>query len=328
MKPNVDDALIDATSAGLQDQFRRDVLAGLAQEQKAIPARWFYDRRGSELFEEITALPEYYPTRTEVRILKDCCPAVAEIAGPGRAVIEFGAGSTAKTPILLDCIDAARYVPIDISGPFLRDSCAELQTRYPDLPVHPIEADFTRSVVLPEVAQGEELLGFFPGSTIGNMKPAPAVDLLRAMRDTLGDGSLLLIGMDLVKDRDRLIAAYDDSAGVTAQFNLNVAQRINRELGGSIPVEDMAHKAIWNDRLARIEMHLEARRAIDFEVCGQTFSMDAGETIHTENSHKYTDHSATCLLLAGGWEPVVRFTDEGGLFCVILARSHTAAVTA
>lgn len=320
--------LLDKTTDSLADQFRQDVLAGLSQPQKAIPARWFYDWRGSELFEQITALPEYYPTRTEIGILKDCCPDVASHIGPQRAVVEFGAGSAAKTPILLDSIAPAAYVPIDISGDFLRDSCATLQERYPDLPIVPIDADFTCPVDLPPQVDDKPLLGFFPGSTIGNMQPAEAVDLLRSIRATLKDGAYLLIGMDRIKDPARLIAAYDDAAGVTGAFNLNVAARINRELDGTIPLDALAHKAVWNDSLARIEMHLEARRAISFEVCGERFAMDAGETIHTENSHKYSAHSGHLMLLAGGWEPVARYMDSDELFMVILARTISRALTA
>lgn len=311
-----------------QSRFRADVLAGLAQPQKAIPARWFYDHKGSELFEQITHLPEYYPTRTEVEILSERCCQVALAVGKGRAVVEFGAGSATKTPLLLDCIEASSYVPIDISGDFLRESCAVLAERYPDLPIVPVEADFTRPVDLPAEIGEAPRLGFFPGSTVGNLTPAPAVDLLRAMRATLGDDGMLLIGMDLVKERSILTAAYDDRAGVTAAFNLNLAERINRELGGTIPVADLRHRAVWNADRARIEMHLEAARDIAFTVSGRSFAMRAGETIHTENSHKYDLRSATTLLLAGGWEPVARYADTGHRFMVILARAAEDSITA
>jgi dimethylhistidine N-methyltransferase len=312
----------------LQARFRSDVLAGLAQPQKAIPARWFYDHRGSKLFEQITELPEYYPTRTELEILAERCPQIALAVGKGRTVVEFGAGSATKTPLLLDCIDASAYVPIDISGDFLRESCEVLAQRYPDLPITPVEADFTRPVDLPREVRGKPSLGFFPGSTIGNLSPAPAVDLLRAMRATLGDDGMLLIGMDLVKERSVLTAAYDDRAGVTAAFNLNLAARINRELGGTIPLEALRHRAVWNADRARIEMHLEAARDIAFAVSGRHFTMREGETIHTENSHKYDLRSATMLLLAGGWEPVARYADTGHRFMVILAEASNDAITA
>jgi dimethylhistidine N-methyltransferase len=312
----------------LQAQFRGDVLAGLAQPQKAIPARWFYDRQGSELFEEITRLPEYYPTRAEIEILQERCGQIALDVGAGRAVVEFGAGSTAKTPLLLDCIEAASYVPIDISGEFLRESCEGLAARYPGLPIVPVEGDFTHPLVLPDAAAGHPSLGFFPGSTIGNLGPAAAVDLLRAMRETLGEDSLLLIGMDMIKDRAVLTAAYDDAAGVTAEFNLNVAARINRELEGTIPLDALRHKIVWNDDRARIEMHLEALRDIAFKVCGQSFAMRAGETIHTENSHKYDLRSATQLLLAGHWQPFAHYSDSQNRFMVVLARASVEGITA
>jgi L-histidine N-alpha-methyltransferase len=312
----------------LQARFRADVLAGLAQPQKAIPARWFYDHSGSELFEQITHLPEYYPTRTEVEILSERCCQVALAVGKGRAVVEFGAGSATKTPLLLDCIEPSSYVPIDISGDFLRESCEVLAARYPDMPIVPVEADFTRPVDLPAELGDAPRLGFFPGSTIGNLTPAPAVDLLRAMRATLGDDGMLLIGMDLVKERSVLTAAYDDRAGVTAAFNLNLATRINRELGGTIPVDALRHRAVWNADRARIEMHLEATRDIAFTVAGRAFAMQAGETVHTENSHKYDLRSATTLLLSGGWEPVARYTDAGHRFMVILAKATDDSITA
>jgi dimethylhistidine N-methyltransferase len=319
--------LLDLPRDALDARFRRDVLAGLAQDPKVIPARWFYDHRGSELFEEITRLPEYYPTRAEVEILTRHSADVAEAAGEGRVVIEFGAGSATKTPLLFDSVHPSAYVPIDISGDFLREACDTLAERYPDLPILPVEADFTHPVAIPgEAAQGERL-GFFPGSTIGNLVPPDAVDLLRAMRETLGEGSLLLIGMDRIKDRDVLLAAYDDAAGITAEFNRNLARRINRELDGTIPVEALRHKAVWNDALARIEMHLQAVRDIAFQVCGRRFAMRAGETIHTENSHKYDERSATTLLLAGGWELIRRYGDDAGRFMVILAEASTARIT-
>jgi dimethylhistidine N-methyltransferase len=320
--------LIEFPTDRLHAQFRSDVLAGLAQPQKVIPARWFYDRRGSELFEEITRLPEYYPTRAEIEILGGRCRQIALAVGEGRAVVEFGAGSAAKTPLLLDCIAPASYVPIDISGEFLRESCAALGERYPGLPVVPVEGDFTHPLALPAAAQEHPCLGFFPGSTIGNLGPAPAVDLLRAMRATLGEESMLLIGMDLIKERSILTAAYDDAAGVTAAFNLNLAVRINRELDGTIPVTALRHKIVWNAAQARIEMHLEALCDVAFSVCGQPFAMHAGETIHTENSHKYDLQSATQLLLAGHWQPFAHYGDSQHRFMVLLARAATDTITA
>ncbi|HYW16112.1 MAG TPA: L-histidine N(alpha)-methyltransferase [Allosphingosinicella sp.] len=302
--------------------FRRDVLAGLAAPVRAIPARWLYDRRGSELFEAITRLPEYYLTRTETALLEGRSPDVARIAGPGQAVVEFGSGASVKTRILLAAAAPSAYVPIDISGDFLRDAAASLADDFPGLPVHPIEADFTRPIRLPAELDALPRLGFFPGSTIGNMIPATGVDLLRAMRRTLGTGAWLFIGFDRVKDPAELLAAYDDKAGTTAEFNLNLLERINRELAGDIPVEAFRHRAFWNDRLSRIEMHLQATRDVAFEVSGGCFTMSAGETIHTENSHKYGERDARLLLLAGGWTPVEEWTDEGARFALVLARAE------
>jgi dimethylhistidine N-methyltransferase len=254
-------ALVERDENGVDRAFRADVLEGLSQRQKAVPARWFYDDAGSVLFEEITRLPEYYPTRAETEILERRAGDFAQLIGPGRAVIEFGSGSSLKTPLLLRAITPAAYVPLDISGDFLRAAAADLAGKFPGLPVHPVEADFTRRVELPAAVAELPMLGFFPGSTIGNMVAPTAVDLLRSMRETLGEGSQLLIGMDLIKDPAVLIAAYDDTRGVTAEFNLNLARRINRELGGTIPIGNLRHVVRWNDTYARIEMHLQAAPA-------------------------------------------------------------------
>lgn len=310
---------------GFDPNFLADVITGLSAPQKTIPARWFYDRRGSELFEDITRLPEYYLTRTEYALLKDHAGAAADIMGRGRAVVEFGSGSSAKTPLLLAGIAASCYVPIDISGDFLLHSAMALAARFPTLPVYPVEADFTRPVILPELVGTAPRLGFFPGSTIGNLAAAEAVDLLRAIAVTLGDGACLLIGMDRVKDRRELIAAYDDERGVTAAFNRNLLVRINRELSGDIPVKAFTHRILWNDTEARIEMHLEAQRDVGFSVGGQSFEMRAGESIHTENSHKYSARSARILLSAGGWLPVEEWTDPANRFALLLARIRPPA---
>ena len=302
--------------------FRADVLAGLSRRPRAIPARWFYDRRGSELFEAITALPEYYPTRTETGILRRIGAELADLTGRGRAVVEFGSGSSAKTPLVLGAIDPSAYVPIDISGDFLRESARALAADFPAIAVLPVEADFMRAVRLPQAVAGAPKLGFFPGSTIGNMGPSAAVDLLRGMRGSLGEGAQLLIGMDRVKDAGLLIEAYDDAAGVTAAFNLNLLARINRELRGTIPLDAFAHEARWNDAAARVEMHLLATRDVQFEVAGERFDMAADESIHTENSHKYGSRDARLLLAAGGWTTMREWTDDQGLFAVYLAEAR------
>ncbi len=313
--------IVDHDDDGVDTAFREDVLAGLGQRHKAIPARWFYDETGSALFEDITQLPEYYPTRAEAEILERHGADFAVAIGPGRAVVEFGSGSSTKTPLLLRAIEPAAYVPIDISGEFLRQSAAALSNSFPGLPVFPVEADFTKPVALPQQVAGLPKLGFFSGSTIGNLVPPSAVDLLRSMRRTLGEGTMMLIGMDRLKDEATLLAAYDDPTGVTAAFNLNLIDRINRELDGDIPREAFVHRAPWNDPLGRIEMHLEVQRDVRFTVAGHAFTMRAGETIHTENSHKYDLRSAAMLLLAAGWTPRAWHTDSAKRFYVALAEA-------
>jgi dimethylhistidine N-methyltransferase len=302
--------------------FRADVLAGFRMRPRAIPARWFYDREGSELFEKITGLPEYYPTRVETGLLARHSADVARIAGPGRAVVEFGSGSSTKTPHVLEAVQPAAYVPIDISGEFLRESAAALASDFPKLSILPVEADFMHPIVAPPEIASLPKLGFFPGSTIGNMVPRTAVNLLRAMVETLGIGAMLLIGVDRIKDPEVLIRAYDDPQGVTAAFNLNLLHRINRELDADIPVDAFRHKAVWNDGHARIEMHLEATRDIAFAIEGERFAMQAGETIHTENSHKYGPRDARLLLRAGAWTPIAEWTDEEDRFALILAEAQ------
>jgi dimethylhistidine N-methyltransferase len=314
--------LVERDASGVDTAFRADVLAGLSEAQKAIPARWFYDDAGSLLFEDITRLPEYYPTRAETEILRERAEEFADLIGPGRAVVEFGSGSSVKTPLLLEAIAPSAYVPLDIAGDFLRASSAALAAKFPGLPVYPVEADFMRRVELPDEVERLPKLGFFPGSTIGNMVARTATDLLRSMRETLDVGGLLLIGMDLVKDEQVLVNAYDDDAGVTARFNLNLLTRINRELDGDIPVDAFRHEARWNDTYARIEMHLVAGRAVNFSVSGEAFAMEAGESIHTENSHKFTRRTSNMLLAAGGWEPRARWTDSEARFSLLLAEAR------
>jgi dimethylhistidine N-methyltransferase len=302
--------------------FRDDVLAGLSADIPAVPARWLYDLRGSELFDEITRLPDYYPTRVETALLHEIMPEVAALSAKGAAVVEFGAGSATKTPILLEAIAPAAYVPVDISGDYLDHSAAELQQRFPALNVIPVTADFARPFALPAEIADLPKLGFFPGSTIGNFVPRTATDLLRNFREFLGVGSRLLIGMDRVKPVERLIAAYDDPEGVTASFNLNLLERINRELDGDIPVDAFRHEARWNDILSRIEMHLVPIRDVDFSVSGRSFHFTKGSSIHTENSHKYERRGARLLLLAGGWTPIAEWADKDDDFAVVLAEAQ------
>jgi dimethylhistidine N-methyltransferase len=288
--------------------FGEAVIAGLSQQRKSIPARYFYDVRGSELFEEITRLPEYYPTRTETALLREYSHDIGRLAGSGRPLVEFGAGSATKTPLMLDALQTQTYVPIDISGDFLDNAMKGLAKARPELNIVPVTGDFTLPLSLPSFA--EPLAGFFSGSTIGNFDHQTAVDLLRSFRSTLGADARLVIGIDTRKNPHLLEAAYDDAAGVTAQFNLNLLARINRELEGSVPIDAFEHRAVWHDGFGRIEMHLVAMRDVRFTVAGHSFSLRRGETIHTENSYKYTLPEARLLARASGWEPLAFWTDE------------------
>ena len=300
------------------------MLAGFAARPRAIPARWFYDEAGSAIFEEITRLPEYYPTRAEQALL-DAHAAEMAAACAGCAIVEYGSGASVKTRTLLRAARPAAYVPIDISGEFLRQTADALRADFPDLTICPVEADFSDAITLPSGVADLPRLGFFPGSTIGNLVPDSAVDLLRRMRTTLGEGARLLIGMDRVKDTDVLVRAYDDAAGVTARFNLNLLTRINRELDGTIPVEAFAHEARWNDDLSRIEMHLRSDRDIAFTIADQDFAMAAGETIHTENSHKYSARAGRLLLAAGGWTVTGEWAGDG-TFALSLCEARPAVL--
>jgi len=302
--------------------FRDDVLKGLSAPIRAIPARWLYDRRGSELFDEITRLPSYYPTRTETGIFHDIMPEIAARVPKGAVVVEFGAGSQTKTPILLEAIAPAAYVPVDISGEYLEQSAGDLQQRFPSVEVIPVVADFARPFSLPGGIDHLPRLGFFPGSTIGNFVPWSGTDLLRQFRSLLGPGAKLLIGMDRVKPVERLLAAYDDPQGITAEFNLNLLVRINRELDGDVPVDAFRHQARWNDILSRIEMHLVAVRDVQFSVSGRAFRFAQGSSIHTENSHKYGRRGGRVLLLAGGWTPIAEWTDANQDFSIVLAEAQ------
>ncbi len=319
-------ALAEALPPPPPREFVEAVLGGLAQTPKVVPARYFYDRAGSELFEAITRLPEYYPTRTEIGLLTAHGGDVAGRVGPGRAVVEFGSGSSAKTPLLLRAVAPSAYVPIDISADFLADSAASLAADFPGLAVHPLAGDFTHALSLPDAVDGLPMLGFFPGSTLGNCAPAVAVDLLRSFAETLGGGAWLVIGLDLRKDRATVEAAYNDSAGITADFNLNVVDRINAELGGTIDRSALRHVARWNGDDGRIEMHLEAVRDFAFTVLGRRFSMTRGETIHTENSYKWTLDEARMLARASGWHPRVVWLDPQARFGLHLWERAAAAM--
>lgn len=297
------------------DDFAEAVIAGLSRQKKSIPCRYLYDARGSELFEDITQLDEYYPTRTEIGLLAKYGPEIADRADDGCAVVEFGSGSSRKTHILLEHMDkASAYVPIDIDDSALKEAAARLRVEFPDLPLHPVHADFSQGIALPEEIENAPKLGFFPGSTIGNFEIDAAVDFLSGAGDLLGAGSSLLVGADLKKDPDILVPAYDDASGVTADFTLNLIHRINRELGARLDVARFAHEAVYNDDIGRIEIYLVSLADQAFEILGHNFSLSQGERIHVENSHKYTVPQFHELAGKAGWLPEEVWTDANDYF--------------
>jgi len=295
--------------------FASEVLSGLSAPRKWLAPKYFYDERGSQLFEAITELKEYYPTRCELAILREHKGDIAGVFGPKTALIEFGTGSTRKVRILLDAattVDA--YVPVDISAEMLRQEARQLQHDYPRLRVLPVAADFTQPFRLPTAIVGLARAGFFPGSTIGNFEPQDAAAFLRHAGRMLGARATLVVGVDLVKDANILNAAYDDAAGVTAQFNLNLLTRINRELAADFDVDAFSHRAFYNSERRRIEMHLVSGRRQTVNIAGHVIEFAAGETIHTENSYKYTIESFGLLAQSAGWTPIRAWTD--GFFSV------------
>ncbi|HEV7636330.1 MAG TPA: L-histidine N(alpha)-methyltransferase [Bradyrhizobium sp.] len=296
--------------------FAEDVVGDLSRQPKRLSPKYFYDAAGSELFEQITLLPEYYPTRTEVSILRDRAGAIAAAIPQGAALVEFGAGATTKVRLLLNECAFGAYVPVDISGDFLEAQAAALRKDFPDLGVYPVTADFTAPFALPGAVAAMPKVGFFPGSTLGNFEPHEACAFLRSARDILGQGAEMVIGVDLEKDERVLSRAYNDAAGVTARFNLNVLHRINRELGGNFDLSAFTHRAIYNRERHRIEMHLISRKAQNVRVMGRSFSFCAGETIHTENSYKYSLERFTALARGTGWTPRECWTDSAGMFSV------------
>ncbi|MBC8051162.1 MAG: L-histidine N(alpha)-methyltransferase, partial [Chitinophagales bacterium] len=296
------------------DDFAESVLDGLSQSPKAIPCRFFYDERGSELFEAITRLDEYYPTRTEITLLEQHAGAIAELAGPRACIIEFGSGSSRKTGTLIAAMDdLAVYAPIDICREALDAAAERLARQFPDLPISPICADFNAPISLPKSMLPLRKLGFFPGSTIGNLHPDEAVEFLRRAARLLGRTGALLVGVDLRKSADILIPAYDDAQGVTAEFNLNLLARINRELDGNLDIAAFEHEAIYNEAAGRIEIYMKSLRQQTASVLGQSFSFDEGERVHTENSYKYSVEGFRALANEAGWRPEQSWVDTGGL---------------
>jgi dimethylhistidine N-methyltransferase len=296
--------------------FADDVLDDLSQHPKRLSPKYFYDAAGSELFEQITLLPEYYPTRTELSILRDRGGAISAALPKGAALVEFGAGATTKVRLLLNECAFGAYVPVDISGDFLKAQADALRQDFPGLAVYPVAADFTAPFALPEAVADMPKVGFFPGSTLGNFEPHEACSFLRSAREILGPGAEMVIGVDLEKDERVLYEAYNDKAGVTARFNLNVLHRINRELGGNFDISAFTHRAIYNRDRHRIEMHLISRKAQTVRVLGRNFSFRAGESIHTENSYKYSFDRFTALAQTSGWQVKESWTDKSRMFSV------------
>jgi dimethylhistidine N-methyltransferase len=298
--------------------FASDVIEGLSAMPKRIPAKYFYDTRGSELFEKITELPEYYPTRCEMEILREKAGEIAALIPENAAVVEFGSGSNKKARLLLAAAPhISAYVPVDISAEMLEAEAAELRADFPGLAVLPVAADFCYPFELPETARNAPLrVGFFPGSTIGNFEPHEAASFLRNAGKMLGTGAKIIIGADLVKPVEILNAAYNDAAGVTAAFNMNLLSRMNRELGANFRLECFEHHAFFNRERSRIEMHLASLKRQKVRVAGETFDFRAGETIHTENSYKYSVDSLRALARGVGWLPDGVWTDAKDYFSV------------
>lgn len=299
-----------------REEFRTDVLEGLAAPRKAIPSKYFYDAAGSRLFDQICDVEEYYPTRTETGILRDAASGIAGLAGPAPALVEFGSGSSTKTHILIEELKPAAYVPIDISHEHLMGAAERIAADYPSVDVVPVTGDFTRSLALPHLSARGRVVGFFPGSTIGNFRPDAAEIFLREALATLGRDAGFVIGVDLRKDEARLEAAYNDRRGVTAAFNLNLLRRINRELDGRFDLSTFRHLARYEAEEGRIEMHLESLRDQSVRVSGRLFEFARGETIHTENSYKYTSEGFAALCDRAGWTTIRSWTDAENLFNV------------
>jgi dimethylhistidine N-methyltransferase len=310
-----------------------EILRGLEAAQKRLPSKYFYDARGSELFDQICELPEYYVTRTERAIMQTHAGEMAQILGSKVRLVEFGSGSSVKTRLLLDQLDAAAYVPVDISGEHLHKTARELAQNYTRFPIEPLVADFTEALTLPQETVESRLTAvYFPGSTLGNFEPTAATQLLRNIRQLVGNDGGLLIGADLQKDPAELEAAYDDAAGVTAEFNLNLLARLNRDFGADFQVNAFKHMARYDHHHGRIEMHLVAKRAHEFSIFGQRFSMQRGETIHTENSYKYTLDGLADLAQTSGFRTSKTWTDAAQRFAVqwwsAIGRTKTLAKAA
>jgi L-histidine N-alpha-methyltransferase len=302
-------------------EFAEAVLSGFERKPRRLPCRFFYDARGSALFEEITQLDEYYPTRAETGLLETYGAEIAGLMGDARVLIEFGSGSSRKTSLLLSALPkVSLYVPIDVAGESLAEAAEWLSERHDRLAIKPLVADFTKTGTLPAAARSARNLGFFSGSTIGNLTHAEALAFLVNAARLLGRGASFLLGVDLKKDPTILIPAYNDSRGVTAAFNLNLLERINRELDGDIDLDRFAHDAVYDATHGRVEMHLVSLARQTVTVLGRRFSFTTGERIHTENSHKYSVDEFRALAQRAGWTPVDAWTDQDQLFSLHLLR--------
>lgn len=303
-------------------EFRDDVLAGLSRAQKTLSPRWLYDQKGSQLFEQITELPEYYVTRTEVALLGEIVADFAAEIGARASVVEYGAGAATKIKLLLDALAIpTEYVAIDISYAHLREAVKPIASQYPNLKVRPVAGDFLDEITLTEPLANGPKVGFFPGSTIGNMSDVEINAFLGSARRLLGANAYMLLGADLRKSPDVLCPAYDDAAGITAAFNKNLLTRINRELGGNIALENFEHRAVWAEENSRIEMHLVSNYDQRFNIAGHEFTMWLGETIHTENSRKFGRQDLENLASTSGWSVNKYATDADNYFAVLLLQA-------
>ena len=294
--------------------FRQDVVAGLSLPQKTLSPKHFYDAAGSRLFERICRLPEYYLTRAELALTRAHLPAIARFAGTGGVLMEYGSGESLKTRLLLRAMRPSAYMPVDISQDALRLAGAKLAREFPGLRIAPVAGDFSRPLDLPPFRGRDRRVVYFPGSTIGNLTPQEAQAFLRMTRGQVGPRGAMLVGVDLKKDASVLHAAYNDARGVTAAFNLNLLRRINRELGGDFDLRRFSHYAFYNAPLSRIEMHLVSLAAQTVNVGDYRFGFAAGESIHTENSYKYSVAEFQRLAAQAGWRPEKAWTDRRGLF--------------
>jgi dimethylhistidine N-methyltransferase len=300
----------------LAARFRQDILEGLARPQKALPPKYFYDAAGSRLFERICRLREYYPTRIELAITRKHLSDIARFAGKGCALLEYGSGESLKTRLLIAALRPSAYIPVDISADALSDAVERLGREFPWLEVAPVVGDFSRPLDLPAYPGRARRVVYFPGSTIGNLTPEEAHAFLKRSRAQVGAGGSMIIGVDLKKDANVLHAAYNDAKGVTAAFNLNVLARINRELGGDFDLAKFAHYAFYNPLAGRIEMHLVARAAQTVRIGKHRFTFERGESIHTENSYKYSVNEFVALARRAGFRPARLWQDAKALFSV------------